>query len=266
MDTFHHFTDLPVELRRMIWAEFLAYESERRRLVLVDSSRCIRPKLELCSPLLSVNAESRAFARGRYYTVALLVREASSRRSKGTLYVNPELDTFLMMEEFDWNAYRAWRISSSAANPPLAEKYATRRMPRRACARVRNSMETSSYWVEEMHDLVGYFDPAPFWEEETRAATFKGLERCIHLLTDAADDEMPSIDDDLCRISLEDFIAKYNQRGQFCLTEKEELQRQDGETHVVCWYHHSDFLNYDLISGGEMHERSVSQLLRFLSR
>ncbi|RYP25806.1 hypothetical protein DL767_008265 [Monosporascus sp. MG133] len=124
-------------------------------------------------------------------------------------------------------------------------------------------METSPYWIEETYDPVEYFDPDPFWEDreqdrlhETREATFKGLNSCIHLLTDTADDEIPSIYDGLCRISLEDLIAKYNQRGQFCLAEKDELQGQDGEMHAVWWYNHSVFLNHYLIPGDEIHERS----------
>ncbi|RYP03269.1 hypothetical protein DL764_005262 [Monosporascus ibericus] len=215
METFHHFTDLPIELRRMIWAEFLAYERKRRRLVLIDWSRCVRPKLELCSPLLSANAESRAFARDRYYTVALVLREASSGRSKGTVYVDPEHDIFLLMEEFHWNVYRERRTPSSAANSLLAEKYITRRIPRRACARVRKSMDTSPYWIEKTYDPVEYFNPDPFAEDreqdsvhEAREAAFKGLESCIHLLTDPDDEEMPSVFDDSWRISLEDLIAK----------------------------------------------------------
>ncbi|RYO83292.1 hypothetical protein DL762_006201 [Monosporascus cannonballus] len=143
-----------------------------------------------------------------YYTVAPVVREASSRRSKGTVYLNPVHDAFLLMEEFDWSVYRGWRIPSSAANPPPAEKYAMRCTPRRACAQVCKLMETSSYWAEETYEPLEYFDPDPFWGgreqdplRETMGAMFKGLESCIHLLTDMADDEMPSIYGDLCRIA-----------------------------------------------------------------
>ncbi|RYP10741.1 hypothetical protein DL765_008009 [Monosporascus sp. GIB2] len=190
MDTFHHFTDLPVGLRRMILAEFLAYQKRASPLGPRRLEPLRQTQVGVMFALIIRQCREQTIGRDRYYTVALVVREASSRRSKGTVYLNPEHDAFLLTEEFDCNPY----------------------------------------WAEEAYDPVEYFDPDPFWEDreqdslrETRGTMFKGIGSCIDLLTDTADDEMPSIYDGLCRISLEDLIAKYNQWGQVCLAEKDEL-------------------------------------------
>ncbi|KAI0160777.1 hypothetical protein GGR57DRAFT_456284 [Xylariaceae sp. FL1272] len=67
MEEFTVFQMLPTELRLDIWEQALAEETSSKRLVILNNLRAI-PLKNLCSPLLSVNMESRACALKLYNT------------------------------------------------------------------------------------------------------------------------------------------------------------------------------------------------------
>ncbi|KAK8075170.1 hypothetical protein PG997_009833 [Apiospora hydei] len=90
---FPYFTKLPLELRRMIWKEFLKDESNSRSILMHHGAPCVRPKIQLISPLLSVTVEGRAAAL-KFYDTKLAVYHIYRRIytisyiPKGHLYIN----------------------------------------------------------------------------------------------------------------------------------------------------------------------------------
>lgn len=67
-ETFHHFPDLPKELRLKIWEQVLI-EARPSRRIIIDEGRVV-PFKQLISPLLLVNYESRTCAKA-FYNVKL---------------------------------------------------------------------------------------------------------------------------------------------------------------------------------------------------
>lgn len=75
MDICKDFSQLPTELRLLIWKQALRNESSSRLVLLHRTSRRVLPFRYLASPLLSVNMEARSVAL-KFYDVQLKVRPA----------------------------------------------------------------------------------------------------------------------------------------------------------------------------------------------
>ncbi|KAI4859802.1 hypothetical protein F4820DRAFT_453521 [Hypoxylon rubiginosum] len=131
MATSFNLNDLPPELRAIIW-DFAIYHEARSRIILIEEQK-ILPYKYLCSPFLSVNSESRHFARKLYSVgigvsnikiprgllrdfrcdyhllrdrVSLLVRgdltslpmrmQKYHSLTRGVIYISPETDNFIL--------------------------------------------------------------------------------------------------------------------------------------------------------------------------
>lgn len=102
-EVFTSFAKLPPEIRTMVWNEFLLDESQGRQISAHQSEPCLSPKIELISPLLKLNQESRATALKFYntkltvYNIYHLIETTYffpkiSFIPKGHLYINTKED------------------------------------------------------------------------------------------------------------------------------------------------------------------------------
>lgn len=210
MSTFHLFGHLAVECRLKIWEAFLTYETEERRLVILDSRHGVRPTVYLQCPLMSVNRESRKFARYKYYTVALAVyrlpklqpglpdaQSPGGCEEAGTVYISAEHDTFLLSEiENTWEYGDEPYVPNQNETDPTKRQCRTQSLDEETlCCKIRNSMEIRDICYHDLEDRGIVFDDvcdsefgwSGFWHEHTWDVinSFYGIERCTHLWPDA---------------------------------------------------------------------------------
>ncbi|XXH01701.1 hypothetical protein Hte_008062 [Hypoxylon texense] len=227
MATSFNFNGLPAEFRAIIW-NLAIYHEARSRIILVDEQR-ILPYKYLCSPFLSVNSESRLFAR-KLYSVGIGVSSINFRRdmlkdfrshfiydrgcisgftsvnendilNRGVIYISPEADNFIMGEFLEEHFY----VISKNLNCVDRERQPQRdtilrvadKLPVEVCARVQNLSYPIPAIRENTEDAVS-FQKSVFtgvrgyktiWT--SRHYSYRGLTTLIH--------DLPFIVERLCR-------------------------------------------------------------------
>ncbi|KAI1768374.1 hypothetical protein GGR53DRAFT_462342 [Hypoxylon sp. FL1150] len=169
------FSSFPPEIREMVWNAALYHEARSRFVVLQSHQRPFLYKY-LCSPLLSLNWESRQYAL-EFYSIKVKVFHAKSPRTeeerfalrdqfapepeddspgseRGVIYLSPEADNFIAdphvgIESWFGNGVPRERVDICVADALTAED----------CAKVQNLFHPWDFWktIFGSHRLIPYF-------------------------------------------------------------------------------------------------------------